>query len=145
MKCRRSQHLLALLSVFPTIDVPGRAKDNFICHKNLLFFPPVSLSPRFLDSLHDLASPLMFGWRLHAEDEGLGSAVQVEVRCLLVATALTVMRLIREGLQGSNATILLWMVLEVRFYLMQWYPHIFIYWALLFYMDSLLCPVFQVQ
>lgn len=109
------------------------------------FFPPVSLSPRFLDSLHDLASPLVFGWRLHAEDEGLGSAVQVEVRCLLVATALTVMRLIREGLQGSNATILLWMVLEVRFYLMQWYPHIFIYWALLFYMDSLLCPVFQVQ
>lgn len=76
MKCRRSQHLLALLSVFPTIDVPGRAKDNFICHKNLLFFPPVSLSPRFLDSLHDLVSPLVFGWRLHAEDEGLGSAVE---------------------------------------------------------------------
>ena len=82
---------------------------------------------------------------LEMRASGLRWRPQVEVRCLLVATALTVMRLIREGLQGSNATILLWMVLEVRFYLMQWYPHIFIYWALLFYMDSLLCPVFQVQ
>lgn len=120
-------------------------KESVICHKNLLSFPPVSLSPCLLDSLCDLVSLLVFRWWLHAEDEGLGSVVQVELRCLLVATALTVMDLIRESLQGSSATVLLWMVLEVRFCLMQWYPHIFIYWALLLYMDSLLCPVFQVQ